>query len=244
MAGIHFIGPNILSYNPPAAPGYVTDGLTAFWEVASGDTSTWTDITGNGNDLYATGSVSKTGDYYTLGGSDGANAWFARWWSNSTTSVYNQATMTTEGYVFVETTGGGWNDDGVWQAYRGDAQTIGWPQGCTNGFRGVIGIFASPVVLCTTTTLSQGNWYHIAQVYDDTAKTAKLYLNGVLDTSTSYTGNRVNAPVDWRMRVGVVDNGTGFNIRAGNLRVYKNKALTADEVLQNYDYDKALYGLS
>ena len=45
MAGIHFIAPNILSYNPPAAPGYVTDGLTAFWEVASGDTSTWTDIT-------------------------------------------------------------------------------------------------------------------------------------------------------------------------------------------------------
>lgn len=232
-----------IGFFAPAGGSYVTDGLTAFWEVGSSTTSTWTDITGNGNDMYATGSVSKTGDYYTLGGSDGANAHFARWWPNSTAAVYNQGTFTSEGYVYVETTGGGWNDDGVWQAYRGDANTFGWPQGCTNGFRAVVGIFANPVILCTAGTLSQGNWYHIAQVFDDSGKTAKLYINGSLNASTSYTGNRISVPSEWRMRVGVVDNGTGYNIRAGNLRIYKNKALDAAEVLQNYNYDKGLYGL-
>ena len=54
-----------IGFFAPAGGGYVEDGLTAFWEVSSGTTSTWTDISGNGHDLYATGSVSKTGDYYT-----------------------------------------------------------------------------------------------------------------------------------------------------------------------------------
>jgi hypothetical protein len=41
------------------------------------------------------------------------------------------------------------------------------------------------------TTLAPGQWYHVAVVRDDIAKTVKLYVNGAVDGSASYAGTVV-----------------------------------------------------
>jgi len=220
--------------------GYVTDGLTAFYEVSSGTTSTWVDITGNGHDLYATGSVVQSGDYYRVGGAQGLNAWFARYWPNSTAAIYDQVSdWSMDGYIYFEDNLT--QNFNKWVSFRGDEYSVGIE--CFNALRFVLVGTANPVILCSNTTLSTGTWYHFAQVFDEVNNHLYIYVNGTADADTAWTGTAGNTPADWRLRVGVVDNGNGYNVRVGNLRVYKGKALSSAEVAQNFNYDKALYGL-
>ncbi len=46
--------------------------------------------------------------------------------------------------------------------------------------------------LYANTVAIPGQWYHVAVVRDDTAKTIRLFINGVEDASTTYTGNVVD----------------------------------------------------
>ena len=81
-----------------------------------------------------------------------------------------------------------------------------------------------------------GTWYHVVGVYDSSAQTLDLYVNGVLDDGTlsasvpssqrnsgnnAYMGRKENAAEFWD---GIID----------DVRVY-NRALSADEVARLYD---------
>ncbi len=47
-------------------------------------------------------------------------------------------------------------------------------------------------ILNPSTNLTTGQWYHIAIVRNDSAKTVQMYLNGVLEGASTYTGSVVN----------------------------------------------------
>jgi len=227
----------------PAAPTYVTAGLTAFYEIASSTTSTLTDIIG-GYDMTATGTVVDgiSSNYLGVGGSNGRNAYFTVTFANQT--AFNQlqgyGDYTVEGYFYLEQAP---SNGTKWWSPKGDANALGGPEGCTDSYRAVIGsVSASPAVLCTATNFSANTWYHAAWVVSGT--TAYWYINAVQDATTSFTGARdAGDPGTYRVRMGVIDNGQGYNMRIGNLRIYNGTALTAAQVLQNFNYDKALYGL-
>lgn len=84
-----------------------------------------------------------------------------------------------------------------------------------------------------------GVWAHYAATYN--RQQAKLYFNGVEVASSNYTLAPTNSNTTFR--VGCWDRG-GFCLN-GNISIAQmySKALTAAEVLQNYNAQKSRYGL-
>ena len=69
----------------------------------------------------------------------------------------------------------------------------------------------------------------------------KIYLDSVLDATGTVSTN-FNSNNQLRIGANRGDN-LFFDGDIGIIRVYKNKALTASEVQQNYLYNKARFGL-
>ena len=88
------------------------------------------------------------------------------------------------------------------------------------------------------TSLSLNTWYFAAVTYSNSTGW-KLYLNGREDgtsaSATSFNGNQ-------EIVIGAYSSGNNFTGRISNIQVY-NRALTAQEVLQNYNATKKRYGL-
>lgn len=84
-----------------------------------------------------------------------------------------------------------------------------------------------------TTTLQLGVWYHAACTYDEITGTARLYLNGVEESSiTVGAGNLIY--VGNALTIGHVQDGSGSNGFNGHIDevLYYDRALSASEVSQ------------
>ena len=96
--------------------------------------------------------------------------------------------------------------------------------------------------------ISSNTWYHFVGTYD--LSTIKTYANGVFEASTAYTSAITYDTNNTQLTIGSTYDGTGyqvFNTRwwdgdMGIIRIY-NRALTASEILQNYNATKARFGL-
>jgi hypothetical protein len=88
------------------------------------------------------------------------------------------------------------------------------------------------------TSLSLNTWYFAAVTYNNSTGW-KLYLNGVEDgtsaNTTTFTGNQ-------EIVIGAYSSGNNFTGRISNVQVY-NRALSSQEILQNYNATKKRYGL-
>jgi hypothetical protein len=93
--------------------------------------------------------------------------------------------------------------------------------------------------LYSTTTLTNGVWYHVATTFDSTNYNWKIYINGVLENSATLTANPFqNSSV---ISIGRGDaRYTNGDIR--NLRLY-NKVLTPDEIWSNFISKRKKFGL-
>jgi len=91
----------------------------------------------------------------------------------------------------------------------------------------------------STATFSLSTWYN-ATITFNTTDGMKLYINGALDSTyttikTAFTGNG---------STNIASYGTGNLLNGRIAKVYAyNRSLTAAEVLQNYNADKAKFGL-
>jgi hypothetical protein len=94
-------------------------------------------------------------------------------------------------------------------------------------------------------TASTGQWYQIVGVWTNVASSSiELYINGASQGSNSHTVASVKNTTS-PLYLGSFNNGQfaqWFNGRMGIVRYY-NKALTASQVLQNYNADRSKYGL-
>lgn len=94
-------------------------------------------------------------------------------------------------------------------------------------------------------TASTGQWYQIVGVWTNVASNSiSLYQNGTLVGSNSHVFASVKNTTS-SLYLGSFNNGQfaqWFNGRMGVVRYY-NKALSGAEVLQNYNADRATYGL-
>jgi hypothetical protein len=88
------------------------------------------------------------------------------------------------------------------------------------------------------TSLSLNTWYFAAVTYNNSIGW-KLYLNGREDgtsaNTTTYNGNQ-------EIVIGAYSSGNNFTGRISNVQVY-NRALSSQEILQNYNATKKRYGL-
>ena len=93
-----------------------------------------------------------------------------------------------------------------------------------------------------STTISTTGWYHFVGTYD--GANVKVYLNGSEDNTTAYSSG-VYAQ-DYPVTIGVLDTASkATSIMEDQIalpRIY-NRALTATEVLRNYNADKSKFGL-
>lgn len=91
----------------------------------------------------------------------------------------------------------------------------------------------------STATFSLSTWYNATVTFNTTDGT-KLYINGVLDSTyttikTAFTGNGST-------NIACYGAGNLLNGRISKVYCY-NISLTAAQVLQNYNFDKAKFGL-
>lgn len=98
-----------------------------------------------------------------------------------------------------------------------------------------------------TSAISNNAWHQVVLTYDGT--TCRGYLDGSLAGSVivSWDSPHINSGNDMYMAFGVSDvtnqgDGTYFNGRFGAIRIYTG-ALTADEILQNFNATKWRFGL-
>jgi uncharacterized protein (TIGR02145 family) len=85
----------------------------------------------------------------------------------------------------------------------------------------------------STYTFNTNNWYQIAVVYSKSAKTISFYVNGSLTNTENY--NNPSTVSNTTLKMGAWDGSSRFfNGNIGQIRIY-NRALTAAEILQNYN---------
>ena len=218
-------------------PKIVTDGLVLALDAADknsypGTGTTWTDLSGNANNGTLTNGPTFSGDN---GGSivfDGVDD-YINILNNSSFNVTDNISV--EIWVRIETT---------------QSNNLGFLIKYANGYLfyivGVNNTFAfdsrngdgTYYRTTGTTNIKDGVWKYL--VGQKSGLSYKVYVNGVLEGST--TANSVGSIAgNVNLKLGT-DDGTYLNGRIATFKIY-NRALSATEVLQNYNSTKSRFGL-
>ena len=231
------------------SPSIVTSGLALAFDAGNaksypGTGTTWTDLSGNG----LTGAINNApvfsnsaGGNFTFNGTSNtisftrkrftAGLTYAAW--IKTTSAKNTATYTTTtaNPIIGDTNGGVWNGFGV---HNGKLRYCYY----TRAGNAVI-------TSDSTASVNTGNWVHAVVTHSYT-ETAKLYINGVLDSTFNVATTGATDP--WAQYLAADRIGTGygsadfFNGSIAKVMLY-SADLTADQVLQNFNALRGRFGL-
>jgi hypothetical protein len=209
-------------------------GLVGWWKLDEASGTSASDSSGNGN----TGTVTPNATGVWVAGkiNNAANL-------NGTTQQvnlpYNAAQVlpaasafTVSAWVKPSNLGGGFEtildqnptggNDNYFLEINANQADCGFHGQPVNGFQ----------IITMTGTLSNNNWYHLACVYDRTAHTLSIYVNGTLNNSMAETNN-----LDTNTGPSYIGTGNGSQWFAGTIddvRVY-NRALSASEITQIYN---------
>lgn len=220
------------------SPNIVTSGLTLYLDVAnnksyfSGSTA-WNDLSGNRNN--GTLFNSPTYDSANLGSIvfDGIDDYMT---TTLTTNYLNNSTQS----IWYKWNG---NNQFVTLLYLGNAGSNGFGLLLHDGTGGAIGNRIGVLyggitfnALSTSVELTSNSWNHLVLTRNTTTTT--LYNNGQFFDSTT---NSPNTTTSYNFNYGSSTSwGAGGNV--SNISFY-NRALTATEVLQNYNALKGRFGL-
>ena len=222
-----------VGYNPKV----VTDGLVLALDAGNtksypGSGTTWTDLSGKGNNgaliaMNGNNYNSANGGYLDFGGSIdqincGSSDNFAFGTGDFTIEFWcNPDTLGTKGIISISPSGG--NATANWQ-FRYNSSKVRWIYSSTSGIE-------------SSSTVSVGEWTHVVATRSGTALT--LYINAVSEATGSSSANLSDTGV---LRIGQNRDGIShFDGKISNVKLYKGKALTAAEVEQNYNALKGRY---
>ena len=201
-----------------------------------GTGTTWTDLQGNDNGTLINGPTFNAAN----GGSivtDGVND-YIRIGRVAGTGTSTQS-MTYELWVNPAD-----NDGNIMSMSQNNPQD-GWnmpPIAASGGrFRGKV--WANNYIFSNNFT--QGTWYQVVLVWDYPNRTQLLYVNGVLNASQggiTYGSSNVDNFLYLGQQNPGADNTGMFGGRYGIFRIY-NRALTANELLQNFNSNRRRFGL-
>lgn len=221
------------------SPKIVTDGLVLCLDAAntksySGSGTTWTDLSGSGN----TGTLTNAPTFNSANGGsivfDGVNDYVATTRVAGTGTATSSVTWacwcapaTASGDIINMTSGSGWNMCPIW----------------ASGQIFYAKVWSAPT-LSALSTFTLNQYYYLVLVFDYSASAAYFYINGSIQSST--TGMTYSASgVDNYLGLGLAGaqaTNLYFNGKISSSHVY-NRALTAQEALQNYNATKTRYGL-
>lgn len=221
----------------------VTDGLVLALDAANkksypGSGTTWTDLNGNGRNGVLTNGPTFSTTNVGIITFDGINDkillndtldtalttqyWTADIWFNIDSTYAGYDAMIGNGYPF--------------QLYINDGKVKAWLS--SNASSGVYFLNS----MTSTQTISVDTWYNLIFVRNGT--NYYYYINGVLDQSATSNTN-VCAAANQNAQIGNlwdVNDTFVWDGDISNVKIY-NRALTATEVLQNYNATKDRFGL-
>jgi hypothetical protein len=205
---MHFDGGNVKSYNSATS------------------TSTWIDLSGQGNAATVVGSIgapSQTTGAFTLNGSNQ--------YANVANSFVTTATYTKSIWFNIA------NLAATNNLLSGN--TIFWLSN-SNILRASDTSQANYSIAAGSIPLSTSTWYNGVVTYNSLATTGtwKLYVNGVLDTTTYANSN----PVLGNIQVGAFGSGYLFQGQLACPMIY-NRVLSDAEVLQNFQALRDRFGV-
>jgi len=239
---------------PPAPPsGIVTDNLFMHLDASnsssySGSGSTWTDLTGNGNNGTINGAVwsSTDGGIFDF---DGVND-TVQITHNSSLSLSTSTQRTIQVWVKFDALGGtstaqvpvfgklssSFAFDGYWGGLYGNTGTI---RVVTNGT-------AVQRISTSTLTVAINTWYLFTFIsrITSTSNTTKAYINGTeYITATHGTDGYTESNPLYLGYIGSGVSSLYLNGKIGACYFYTD-GLSAAEVLQNFDATKSRYGIA
>ena len=238
-------------------PDIVRDGLVLYLDAGisasySGSGTTWTDVSGNGKN----GTLTNGPTYSSSNGGsivfDGNNDYAS---ISSPSPLSGTQLFTFEIWVnFTSITGNfGGTNKAAWLFAGGSGSGTGQPEfvvisANNTSFTPNIIIFGrggggttGSLTIDVSSLMSNGNWYQIVLVRS-ASNVETVYLNG----SSIGTGNVSNSFSDGITNFASIENLSSYsgylNGRISNIKIY-NRALTAAEILQNYNVLKGRFGL-
>lgn len=247
------IGPGITVNGPVASSGggdYSTTGLQLFLDAGnassySGSGTTWTDLSGVGN--HATLSSTMASNFV----SSGSSSYFDMGLEDTTryasvphsSSLKPTEAITVEAFVYASWTSAYssfvWVASGVFLGHNsGDPNYL---------YFDVNGQHATPDSGFNFKDMAP-TWFHIVGTYDKS--NVRIYRNGIEGTSKAHTSS-ITYGSTYPLWINGTNNASpgsapvqnSMRGRIGVVRVY-NTALTGSDVLSNYNWGKARYGLS
>ena len=215
--------------------GIVTDNLQVHLDTGnfnSRGTSTWTDLQGNynatingptlGNNYYY--DFDGSNDYMTL--STGINLFN----TNFTVEAWVDLDADGDENTILEIT-----DNGTYPNHNTVVISAGWNNPYSARFL-LRNYTSHQTNIETSGTRTKNQWFHLVYTYDGT--TAKIYEDGSLYDSAAFSGFTTNSVGSVSaVNIGVSAGDRYINAQIGQFRLYYD-ALTADEVLQNYNATK------
>lgn len=222
-------------------PNIVEDGLVLALDAAnvksyqSGST-VWNDLTPSGYSATLANGTNFTGDVFEFDGSnDKINLG-----SRDGDSFTDTDDMTVSVFLKINNK----NVAGVLGRFVTSASSDGW----------TIWVFAGKLIFFNASeagydpphsntgySFTDGEWFHFSVTRDSTNQKLKWYVNGVLDqehTTNASSYKKTNNGIAF----GNINNDYFMNGSIGPCSIY-NRALSASEVLQNYNATKGRFGL-
>ncbi len=217
----------------------VTDGLVLYLNAADANSyvsgsTTWRDLAGSNNGTLTNGPTYNSANFGSIV-FDGVNDYVV------CTNALSLTNVTLN----------------VWFYFTNLSDQIcaqSWNYSLTGGF--TVEIYSSNLLFAVngngsnnwpqynTSNLTPGRWYNITGTLS--SNTQSLYLNGTFITSvTDATRNNANSGIT--LTVGARSSGgpgSSFSTGRSSITQVYNRALSASEVLQNYNATKARFGLT
>ena len=234
-----------------AGPEVVEDGLVLALDAGNpksypGSGTTWTDLSGNGNNGTLTnmdgGNLnSANGGSFTF---DGTNEYISADISNFFTSYSQQITM--EAWVYIPTSAtwtNGFYGNIFTRGYYGGSHGL-WRTTTNNQvsayFRQSGATFAA---VQSVGTISRDTWFQLVAVW--TGSSSQLYINGSLVNSSNGTLGTTTSNIPFEIGRNTAAGGAGGNYFTGNQAAHKiyNRALTAQEIQQNFNALRGRFGI-
>jgi len=232
------------------SPRIITDGLVLCLDAGNtksypGSGTTWTDLSGNGNNgtltnMDGTNLNSANGGSFTF---DGTNERVSVDISSFFTSFSQQITM--EAWVYIPTSAT-WSN-----GYYGNIFTRGYYDGSHGLWRTTnnnqVAFYCRQAVtfaaVQSLATITRDTWYQLVGVW--TGSGTQLYINGQLVNSDSGSLGDTENNVPFEIGLNTAAGGSSGNFFTGNQAAHKiyNRALTALEIQQNYNALRGRFGI-
>jgi fibronectin type 3 domain-containing protein len=218
---------SIATFTPQPLPAQTT-GLVAAYSFNEGTGTTVTDLSGNNNTGTISGATWTTGKYGGALRFNGSNNYIDL---ANPTSLRLTGSMTLSAWILAMANP---PDDG--QIIAKSNSSAGWqlktsPDTGPHTFGIAISASSnSHVQRYSNTVRALNTWYHVAGVYNATARTLDIYVNGVLDDgvlSGTVPASQYNSSVN--TNIGRRSGGFYFNGIIDEVRIY-NRALSQTEI--------------